>query len=405
MKILFTTPEIKHPPVGGPYLRIENSIKALNKVSELHLVARASKESIGGDRAEKFYKHHCKRFLYSPSFFDENKKTFSYKLRSIFYGKKSFEKKSDSDFIIDYAKKHNIKTIWFGYGNISYDLMKEIKAKAPELKLVCDTDSVWSRFVLRGLPYARTEEEKSRIEADGKQKEKEEADWVKFCDVTTAVSEVDAEYYQSLAQDKDKIKVFSNVIDLANYQKKLPPPRHFKKPNIYFAGYFGPNSPTDIAARWIINDILPIIQKSIPDIHFYVLGRASDTTLADIENPSVTITGQLDSVLPYLHNADVALVPLKFESGTRFKILEAAACRIPLVSTTLGAEGIPIKDEENILIADDAQGFADAILRLLGDKGMSDKIARNCKELIDANYGLDKQELEALSIIEFLKQQ
>jgi polysaccharide biosynthesis protein PslH len=402
MKILFTTPEIKHPPVGGPYLRIQNSIKALNKVSELHVLARFSKESMGGDRAEKFYKHHCRRFSYSPSFSEEDKTSFSYMIRGIFQGENTSGKKCESDFIIDYAKKHRINIIWFGFGNISYDLMKQIKTKAPQLKLVCDTDSVWSRFILRGLPYARTEEERLRIETDGKQKEVEEADWVKFCDVTTAVSEVDAEYYRSLYQGTNRIKIFSNVIDLANYQQKQPPPDNFKKPNIFFAGYFGPNSPTDIAARWVINDILPIIQKSIPDIHFYVLGRASDTTLADINHPNVTITGQLDSVLPYLQNADVALVPLKFESGTRFKILEAAACGVPLVSTTLGAEGIPIRNEENILIADDTQGFAEAVVRIMSDKGLSDKISNNCKMLIDANYGLHKHEEEALSIIEFL---
>lgn len=243
MKILFTTPEIKHPPVGGPYLRIENSIKALNQVSELHLVARASKESMGGDRAEKFYKRHCKRFSYSPSFVDEDKKSFFYKISAIFQGKNTSEKKSESDFIIDYAKKNKIGIIWFGYGNISYELMKEIKAKAPELKLVCDTDSVWSRFVLRGLPYARSNEERSRIEADGVQKEKEEADWVKFCDVTTAVSEVDAEYYQSLTQEKDKIKLFSNVIDLANYQKKLPPTKQFQGTQYLFCRIFWTQQP------------------------------------------------------------------------------------------------------------------------------------------------------------------
>lgn len=406
MKILFTTPELKHPPVGGPYLRVENSIKALNKISELHIISRVGKKSMGGDVAESFYKSYCKNFLYTPNINHFiNKRSLKYKLKKLFCGKDkdSIPKQNDSDFIINYAVENNIEIIWFGYGNISYDLMKEVRSKAPNLKLVCDTDSIWSRFVLRGLPYARNEQEKEKIQADGKKKEIEEKDWVEFCDVTTAVSKIDADYYKSLTEKKDTIKVFSNVIDLDNYKIKPPKPKNFKTPNIYFAGYFGPNSPTDVAARWVINDILPIIKKTIPDIHFYILGRASDTTLADIKNPNVTITGQLDSVLPYLCNADISLVPLKFESGTRFKILEAAACGIPIVSTKLGAEGIPINNGENIIIADEAEDFANAIIKLLQNKELAKKIAKNCKEFIDANYSVDKQAKEAKEIIKYLK--
>ncbi len=133
-----------------------------------------------------------------------------------------------------------------------------------------------------------------------------------------------------------------------------------------------------------------------------ILGRASDTTLADIKDDNITITGQLDSVLPYLFNANVALVPLKFESGTRFKILEAAACDIPIVSTILGAEGIPVADGENILIADEAQDFANAIIKVIENPVFAKKMANNLKLYIEQNYSIDKHAKEAEDIIRFV---
>ena len=110
--------------------------------------------------------------------------------------------------------------------------------------------------------------------------------------------------------------------------------------------------------------------------------------MEDISKKNITVTGQLTSVLPYLRNANVALVPLKFESGTRFKILEAGACNIPIVSTTLGAEGIPVTNSENILIADES--FANAIIRLINDEKFSSKISNNCKNLIYESFSIQK---------------
>lgn len=401
-KILYTTPELMHPAAGGPYLRVENSIKALNKISELHIISRASKEFIGGNIAEDYYKNLSKSFSYTPSLAPK-KKDLKYRFRKIFFGKQSLDSTNiDAEYIVKYAKKNNIEIIWFGYGNISYDLMKKVKELAPNLKLICDTDSVWSRFVLRKLPFVKDETEKKQIKFEGEKKEQEEADWVNFCDVTTAVSEIDADYYKSIAKNTDKIKVFSNVIDLDTYKEKKVPPENFKTPNIYFAGYFGPDSPTDVAARWVIYDILPIVKRTIPNIHFYILGRASDTTLADIKDENITITGQLDSVLPYLCNADVSLVPLKFESGTRFKILEAAACNVPIVSTTLGAEGIPIKNGENILIADEAENFAEAIIKIIQNPTYAKDMANNLKKYVEENYSIEKHAKEAQEIIKYI---
>ena len=189
------------------------------------------------------------------------------------------------------------------------------------------------------------------------------------------------------------------MLDLDYYTKISQKPANFKKPAIYLAGSFGPDSPMDKGARWFIETVFPIIKKKIPGIHFYIIGNRADTTLADITDKSISIVGKVDSVLPYLQNSDVVLVPLMFESGTRFKILEAGACNIPIVSTTLGAEGLDVVDGRDILIADKPQEFADSILRLILDKRYAKQIAFNCKKLVQEQYGIKRLEKEGEVIL------
>ncbi len=406
-KILFTTPVLEHPAAGGPQLRIENSIKALNGICQLHLVSRVSFVKIGLERADKFYSKNSYKFFYSPSVKNYYKNLLFYKIKKFiklfFYKDKEYCFDDylvdiDVDFILSYANKNSIDVIWFGYGNESYEVIKKIRQKNSKLILICDTDSVLSRYLSRGLPFEKSPNLYKKLEHAAKKQEKEEIELCNMCEVTTAVSMVDKEYYQELINSKKNIKIFSNVVDLNSYSQYFTCPDNLKKPAIFLAGSFGPDSPMDKAARWFINDIFPLIKKMLPEVHFYIIGKGSQTTLFDISDESISVVGKVDSVLPYLKNSDVALVPLKFESGTRFKILEAGACGVPIVSTTLGAEGLNVTNGKDILIADEPQDFAQAVLKLIKDKEFANEIALNAKKLIQDEYGIDQLKKEALVI-------
>lgn len=403
MKVLFTTPILEHPPAGGPQLRIENSIKALARVCDLDIVHRAYKPSADIEATDAFYRQYAKEYttVYTkPAGVPSSwlRRQFSRVIDRLF--KPALDREADA--LVEHAERRNIDVVWFGYGNISYPLIKRIKTRKPELKVVCDTDSVWSRFVLRELPYAKGLR-KLRIMRAGLKKRAEEKAWVSLCDVTAAVSEVDAEYYRSLTKDAGKVRVFSNVIDLASYVDTFAVPPGFKNPSIYLAGTFGHyNSPMDMAARWVLEEIFPVVLRARPDLHFYIVGRDSDKGFGHLNGSNITVTGRLESVLPYLTNTSIALVPLKFESGTRFKILEAGACNIPLVSTTLGAEGIPVKNGEHILIADEPQDFAQAIIRLLDDRTLAKQLAQNCHDLVSRLFSVEALSEEAKNILEYL---
>ena len=401
--MLFTTPVLEHPPASGPQLRIENSIKALGRVCELHVVSRVNRQNLGGPEAETYYNSLCRSFSYAPSCKWRSTNRYLRKAQTLFGDLTGMDIRRDADFLLDMVDRLGIDVVWFGYGNISFPLIKAIRATRPQLKLVCDTDSVWSRFILRELPYTSSTHRRAAIERRGRKKEAEERAWVRFCDVTTAVSEIDAEYYRSISSEPERIRLFSNVIDLASYRDIPPPSAELKRPCMFLAGTFGHyNSPMDTAARWVLEEVLPLVQAQVPDVHFYIVGRGSDRMLGHAAGPSVTVTGKLPSVLPYLCHADVSLVPLKFESGTRFKILEAAACGVPIVSTVLGAEGLPVAHGEHILLADEAELFAAAIVEMIRNKTLAHRLGQNCRELVQRGFSVEHLEDEAYEIVEIL---
>ncbi|RXJ82207.1 glycosyltransferase [Arcobacter sp. F2176] len=376
MKILFTTPIFRFPSIGGPELRIETSIKALSKISNLVCYIRLPKlrltsesDNFLNDLSEEVYylDPHIPKDVFWPQILENEKPDL----------------------------------IWFGYGNISYVLMKYLKS-ITNIPLVCDTDSVWSKFILRELDVENNEKRKIEILDAGKIKENEEESWVDFCDVTTAVSEIDMEYYKSLTKDKNKIHLFSNVIDLSSYQNCIENIYNITSPSLYLAGTFWKNSPMEDATRWLVDKVFSNLIIKYPNLKLYILGKKSTEIVGDLSNQNILVVGKVESVLPYLKHVDVVLVPLRFESGTRFKILEAMACKKAIVSTTLGAEGIPVTDNENILIADEPNIFYQKVVDLIENKLTKNKLAKNGYNLVKEQYDIDNLAQQGKAICKYL---
>jgi glycosyltransferase involved in cell wall biosynthesis len=120
---------------------------------------------------------------------------------------------------------------------------------------------------------------------------------------------------------------------------------------------------------WFVRDVLPLIRRRLPQSSVTIAGRrpaASIRALAAAD-PLIRVTGTVDDMRPYLWSAKVSIVPIRIGSGTRLKIYEAMAANVPVVSTTIGAEGLEVSSPENIRIADTPEAFADACVRLIED--------------------------------------
>ncbi|HXQ62827.1 MAG TPA: glycosyltransferase family 4 protein [Acidimicrobiales bacterium] len=135
-------------------------------------------------------------------------------------------------------------------------------------------------------------------------------------------------------------------------------------PTLLLAGSYG-YPPNADAARFLVKSIFPRIKARVDDVTLRLVGEPSASVARLHRPPEITVVGWVPAIEPELARTDLVVVPVRYGSGTRVKILEAAAHRIPVVSTTLGAEGLGFEDGRHLLIADDPEGFAAACVRLL----------------------------------------
>lgn len=142
------------------------------------------------------------------------------------------------------------------------------------------------------------------------------------------------------------------------------------------------------AVRWFLREVYPRIRAARPSVGFDVLGaRPPQRMLAEAAGqPDVRIAGYVDDPTPYLERAGVLVVPLRAGSGMRVKILTALAQGVPVVSTTVGCEGIDVEAGTHLLVADSPAEFADATLRVLGDPALAETLGRNGRHLIETRY-------------------
>lgn len=136
--------------------------------------------------------------------------------------------------------------------------------------------------------------------------------------------------------------------------------------------------PNEDAITYFAEKILPRIAAVVPDVKLTVVGRnpaKSLQSLARLDN-RVRVTGRVEDIRPYVNQAAVYVVPLRVGGGTRLKIYEAMAMGKPVVSTSIGAEGLPVRSGEELLVADDPEQFAGAVLRLLSDCEFAERLGR-----------------------------
>lgn len=140
-------------------------------------------------------------------------------------------------------------------------------------------------------------------------------------------------------------------------------------PTLLFQGdlHYGPNSD---AAHWLATDIAPRVRAARPDARVRLVGDPDGVVAGLDDPPRVQVAGVVPAIEPELGAADLVVVPVRYGSGTRVKIIEAMANRLPVVSTTVGAEGLDLEAGRHLLVADDAAAIAAACLRLLEDTGL-----------------------------------
>jgi polysaccharide biosynthesis protein PslH len=145
--------------------------------------------------------------------------------------------------------------------------------------------------------------------------------------------------------------------------------------------------PNEDAMRHFCHDILPLIRRREPDTTLSIVGRAPTPAVQRLaEIPGVEVTGRVDDVRDYIGKAAVYIVPIRIGGGTRLKIFEAMGMGRAVVSTTIGAEGLPVTDGRDVVIADSPDKFATAVVTLFRDPARRVQLERAARDLVVTHY-------------------
>jgi sugar transferase (PEP-CTERM/EpsH1 system associated) len=201
-----------------------------------------------------------------------------------------------------------------------------------------------------------------------------------------AVSEQDAECMRSLYGVNSVYAVPTGVdIDYFARRREFPP-----SSDLVFVGSMD-WMPNIDGMQWFVREVLPLIRRRRPDCSLAIVGRkpTSEIVALAAADPHIQVTGTVPDVRPWMFGASVAIVPLRVGGGTRLKIYEAMAARLPVVSTTVGAEGLDISPGDNIEIADRREAFAQHCVDLLDDARRRERLAQAAWELVSSRYSWD----------------
>ena len=197
--------------------------------------------------------------------------------------------------------------------------------------------------------------------------------------VTTSARE--AEVIRGLAP-RTPVFVAPNAVDVDYFQPAAAMPDG----NALVMTGFMKTRPNIDGAIFFVEEILPRILAVRPEVVFYLVGGGAPDEITRLAGPHVVVTGEVPDVRPYVEQAAVFVVPLRMGGGTRLKILEGLSMKKPMVSTSLGCEGIDVRDREHLLVADGPAPFADAVLELLNHPALGAEMANRGRTLVEGRY-------------------
>lgn len=261
-----------------------------------------------------------------------------------------------------------------------------------DVPIIADTHNVESDVLARISMLAETFGRRMYARFQRPSTLKEERCCALKADLLLTTSERDKATFQRLT-NVPNIAVIPNGVDLSEFR----PIGGIGEPGeILFTGLMS-YYPNQQAIRWFLEEVFPKVQLAIPAARLIVAGADPPQWLLGRRSSAVVVSGAVPDMRPYFHRARVVIAPLKIGGGTRVKILEAQAMERPVVSTSLGAEGLNT-ESSSIVLADDAESFAAQVIRLLCDDTLVLQLAVKGRQIVEREYDWDHigERLEAI---------
>lgn len=220
-----------------------------------------------------------------------------------------------------------------------------------------------------------------------------EGELLRTVDHVLAVTDIDQKLLEealrfSKPNESNRVSPITVIPIAVDTQKLQPVNRKVGSKNIVTLGtlHYPPNAD---GIRWFFNEVFPLVQKRMPDAALTIIGKNPPQDFIELaeRNPGVIkVTGYVDDLRPYLEESALMVVPVRAGGGMRVRILEAFAYAMPVVTTTVGLEGIHGTPDHDVLVADTPADFANRTVELLENASLQEKLAINGRELATKKY-------------------
>lgn len=228
---------------------------------------------------------------------------------------------------------------------------------APSARILFDTVDLHHVREMRAAEHAGS----ARLLRQAGRTRRRELKLIRQSDLTFVVSPWEKACLEQLAPGAD-IRLLSNIHHVHPHGPSFEDRR-----GIIFVGGWG-HPPNRDAIHWLVRDILPLVRRQLPDVPLHLVGDLPEEARASLQASGVHIHGRIPDLEPLMQSSRVALAPLRYGAGVKGKINTAMSYGVPVVATSVGVEGMSLTDGHDVLVADTAADFADAVVRVCRDK-------------------------------------
>lgn len=200
-----------------------------------------------------------------------------------------------------------------------------------------------------------------------------------------AVSAKDADRFRTMFGTQ-RVSEVPTGVDVSSFAPSLNQKTEHKA-DLVFVGSMD-WLPNIDGCNYFVREILPLIRRKRPECTLAIVGRSPGSGILEMarEDPKILVSGTVPDIRPFFWGSAVSIVPLRIGGGTRLKIFEAMAAQVPVVSTTIGAEGLPVVHGRNLYLADTPEAFADHCLLLLDSETARKEMAQNAFQMVSSQF-------------------
>jgi len=378
MKILMLSPTFPIPPHTGGKVRVLQSLTYLSRRHEVSLVCMFDGGEDTPSLTSKLQEYCNEVYLFGNSY-SGPRIAFSWMVSSLPYKVIRFWSREAHSFVEHMLKSKDFDLVWCHF--ISTSVYCKRDSGIPVL-LDTHNDDVLDWLTLARNSRSLLKRIIGYVEAWKIARFRRER--APIFDIVLAVSPEEAQRVQEWAHKGTKIWLVPNGVDVDHYRFHAQQKKD--RDIVLFCGSMDVTRNVE-AVLFFVEEILPIVAKELSDVEFRVVGRNPAWPIVKLQTAEgISVTGTVDDVRPHYIQAKVAVAPFKLGGGTKLKVLEAMAMGVPVVATSVGAQGLDVKDGIHLFIEDEPWSFAQRVLMLLRDESERQRIAWNARALVERRY-------------------